>query len=254
MKNKSVYLYDGSFINLLNLIYKLYQNKIIPLDIKDYNYQVNLIDNVINLNIESDEKIIDKIISNLGLPIFNTIYKLYLSNNDDKELLMFYFFGYSIKYKNKIFNLRNNEIITKVLKITKHIGSENHKYKGFLRFKELNNNVLYAEISPDDNILPLLVNHFKERLKNELWIIKDTKRNIMAIYDKINVYIINANDIDINIKDYSNSEKQIQDLWKTFYKTVSIKERRNDRCRINFMPKKYWKYIIEIGDGNEKSS
>ena len=165
MKNKSVYLYDGSFINLLNLIYKLYQNKIIPLDIKDYNYQVNLIDNVINLNIENNEKIIDKIISNLGLPIFNTIYKLYLSNNDDKELLMFYFFGYSIKYKNKIFNLRNNEIITKVLKITKYIGSENHKYKGFLRFKELNNNVLYAEISPDDNILPLLVNHFKERLK-----------------------------------------------------------------------------------------
>ena len=86
MKNKSVYLYDGSFINLLNLIYKLYQNKIIPLDIKDYNYQVNLIDNVINLNIENNEKIIDKIISNLGLPIFNTIYKLYLSNNDDKEL------------------------------------------------------------------------------------------------------------------------------------------------------------------------
>ena len=74
MKNKSIYLYDGSFINLLNLIYKLYQNKIIPLDIKDYNYQVNLIDNVINLNIENNEKIIDKIISNLGLPIFNTIY------------------------------------------------------------------------------------------------------------------------------------------------------------------------------------
>ena len=76
----------------------------------------------------------------------------------------------------------------------------------------------------------------------------------MAIYDKINVYIINADDIDINIKDYSNNEKQIQDLWKTFYKTVSIKERRNDRCRMTFMPKKYWKYIIEVRDENEKSS
>ena len=179
MKNKSVYLYDGSFINLLNLIYKLYQNKIIPLDIKDYNYQVNLIDNVINLNIENNENIIDKISSNLGLPIFNTIYKLYLSSNDNKELLMFYFFGYSIKYKNKIFNLRNNEIITKVLKITKHIGSENHKYKGFLRFKELNNNVLYAEISPTNNCLLILSEHFKKRLSNEYWLIKDTKRNII---------------------------------------------------------------------------
>ena len=253
MKNKSIYIYDGSFINLLNLIYKLYQNKIIPLDIKDKTYQTNLFDNVINLNIQNNENIINKIINNLGNAIFNTLYKLYLSNNENKELLMFYFFGYSIKYKNKIFNLRNNELISNALKISKHIGNENHKYKGFLRFKELNNKVLYAEISPDNNILPLLVNHFKERLKNELWIIKDTKRNILAIYDRNEVYIINADDIDIKINSYSNSEKEIQELWKTFYKTVAIKERKNERCRMNFMPKKYWKYIIELEDLNEKS-
>ena len=50
-----------------------------------------------------------------------------------------------------------------------------------------------------------------------------------------------------------NSEKEIQELWKTFYKTVAIKERKNERCRMNFMPKKYWKYIIELEDLNEKS-
>ena len=121
MKNKSVYLYDGSFINLLNLIYKLYKNKIIPLDIKDTNYQVNLFDNVINLNIENNDKIINKIIDNLGVAIFNTMYKLYLSNDNNKELLIYYFFGYSLKYKNKIFYLRNNELITKCLKISKYV-------------------------------------------------------------------------------------------------------------------------------------
>ncbi len=252
--NKSIYLYDGSFINLLNLIYKLYKNKIIPLDIKDTNYQVNLFDNVINLNIENNDKIINKIIDNLGVAIFNTMYKIYLSNDNNKELLIYYFFGYSLKYKNKIFYLRNNELITKCLKISKYVGNENHKYKGFLRFKELDNNILYGEISPINNVLPLLVNHFKERLSNELWIIKDTKRNTLAIYDRNEVYIVNANDVKIKINNYSNNEKQIQDLWKTFYKTVAIKERKNELCRMNFMPKRYWKYIIEMGDEYEKSN
>ena len=252
--NKSIYLYDGSFINLLNLIYKLYKNKIIPLDIKDTNYQVNLFDNVINLNIENNDKIINKIIDNLGIAIFNTMYKLYLSNDNNKELLIYYFFGYSLKYKNKIFYLRNNELITKCLKISKYVGNENHKYKGFLRFKELDNNILYGEISPINNVLPLLVNHFKERLSNELWIIKDTKRNTLAIYDRNEVYIVDANDVKIKINNYSNNEKQIQDLWKTFYKTVAIKERKNELCRMNFIPKRYWKYIIEMGDEYEKSN
>ena len=44
----------------------------------------------------------------------------------------------------------------------------------------------------------------------------------------------------------SSNEKEIEKLWKIFYKTIGIKERKNDRCRQNFMPKKYWKYITEV--------
>ena len=46
----------------------------------------------------------------------------------------------------------------------------------------------------------------------------------------------------------SNDELDIQNLWKEFYKTIGIAKRKNDRCRMNFMPKKYWKYIIEVSD------
>ena len=43
-------------------------------------------------------------------------------------------------------------------------------------------------------------------------------------------------------------------MWKTFYNTIGIEERKNNRCRMNFMPKKYWKYILEVGDINEESN
>lgn len=252
--NKDIYTYDGSFINLLNLIYTLYQNKIIPLNIKTYSYEKGLFDNIINLEIVNDESIINLIVNKFGLNIFNTLYKIYLSNEENKELLIYYFISYAIIYKEKVFYLRNNNVVNKSLKTAKYVGNENHKFKGFLRFKELKNNVLYGEISPENNILPLLVKHFKERLKQELWIIKDVNRKIYGIYDKKEVYIIDDKDFDLEIDDYSKEEENIQKLWKSFYNTIGIKERKNDRCRMNFMPKKYWKYIIEVRDEYEKSS
>ena len=110
------------------------------------------------------------------------------------------------------------------------------------------NNILYAEIAPENNVLILLSKHFKERLKNEYWIIKDTKREILSIYDKNNFYLVNTSDFNIKELVLSDEEETFENLWKTFYKTIGIKERKNDRCRMNFMPKKYWKYILEVSD------
>ena len=39
-----------------------------------------------------------------------------------------------------------------------------------------------------------------------------------------------------------------QELWKSFFKTIGINERKNKKVQINFMPKKYWEYIIEMED------
>ena len=249
MKRKDyIYIYDGNFITLLNLIKELIKNKIIPLNIKDNNYNANLFDKLINLNMNENEEVIKNIIDNLGINIFNTIYKIYLSNHNNKELLIYYFIVYSIKYHNNIYYMRNIPVINECLKVCKYVQNENHKMKGFLRFKELNNHVLYAEISPENNILPILVKHFKDRLSNEYWLIKDIKRNIIAIYNQKDVLIKSGDDVNIVLNEYSHNEMKFEELWKEFYQTIGIKERKNERCRMNFMPKKYWQYILEVSD------
>ena len=43
-------------------------------------------------------------------------------------------------------------------------------------------------------------------------------------------------------------EENFEDLWKTFFDTIGIKERENKRCQTNNMPKKYWQYMIEMED------
>ena len=254
MKTENIYLYNNTFVSLLNLIKELIKNKIIPLNIKDINYQKTLIDNVIYLEINEDENIISEMINKIGINTFNTMYYVFLSNNENKEIIIFYFFVHSLKYKNKIFYMRNIKSVNEALRISKYVGHENHKFKGFLRFKELDNNILYAEFAPENNILFLISNHFKIRLKNEYWIIKDVKRKIISIYDKNDFIILDEDDFKLHTNEISSEEKNIEELWKNFYKTIAIKERKNERCRMNFMPKKYWKYITEVSEEYEKSS
>lgn len=247
-KTNNIYIYNDSFISLLCLIKELFLNNEIPHNIKSSNYQGSLFNQIIKLDIKEDENIIYNISKNMGLKIFTILYYLYLSENEKKEMLIYYFLYYSIIYKNKIFYMRKISWINESLKIAKYVSKENHRIKGFLRFKELNSGALYAEIAPTNNILPILVKHFASRLKNEYWLIKDTKRDILAIYDKKEVYLTDAKDINIIFNEYSKEEDKIQDMWKSFYKTIGIEARKNEQCRRNFMPKKYWKYIIEVSE------
>jgi len=243
-----IYLYKESFNDLLNLINYLLKNKIHPENIKNEFYSKTLLDEIYYPIIKEDNDLCERITNKIGIDSFLIIYYVFLSNDNDKELLIYQFLLNSLKYKSKIRFMRNIDCVSKCLKISRYVKHEAHKFKGFVRFSELYNGVLYSEIEPENNILLILSNHFKSRLKNEYWMIKDNKRNIISIYDKSKFYILNGNDINVNNlkkKDY------YEDMWKSFYRIIGIKERKNDRCRMNFMPKKYWKYIVEVSDNEE---
>ena len=252
MISNKIYLYDGNFSTLMDLITKLLAFKTKPLNICAKNeYQPSLLDETIELELDNNFNI-NKI--QISKNIIKTIYYIYLSNNQNKELIIYYFLLNALKYQDKIFTMRNLKCVDASLKISKYVSNENHKLKGFLRFQELENHILYAEISPTNNVLELLSIHFKKRLKNEYWIIKDVGRNMYSIYDKKKYYIIADENINLKTLGAIEKEKEVENLWVTFFNTIGIKERKNTRCQMNFMPKKYWKYIIEMEGAYEKSN
>ena len=254
--NDYVYLYDGSFWDLMNLIEYLLQNKIKPLDIKSETfYQSNLIDETRKPILDGIKDPIQKIMKNISKMAFHTVYYVYLSEDKNKELIIYYYLLNGYKYGAKISYLRNLKCVNKALGIEHYVGRENHKLKGFLRFRELKNQVLYAEISPENNILSLLSKHFVARLKEENWLIKDVKRNLISIYNKKDYCIVDGAEFKFINFELNDQELEFERLWKLFYKTIAIEERKNLKCQRNFMPKKYWKYILEVSEEtNEKSN
>lgn len=244
-----VYLYEEGFDNLLSLITKLIKEKRKPYDIKEVNsYQKNLLEEEIFLKISNKQENIKEIKRVVSNNIINSIYYVYLSNHPKKEIMIYTFLLVSLKYKDTVFYQRRLNCVNEVIKTVKRVKQEAHKLKGFLRFEETKNNIYYGKISPDNNVIEILSNHFQKRLKMDYWIIHDTKRGLFAIYDKKRVYFLSNQEIKNLNLEKNQKEIEIEELWKTFHQTVAIKERENKKCQQNFMPKKYWKNMLEMED------
>lgn len=244
-------LYDGTFFGFLSVAYGVIVNKYFPAVIECENEHIDDLfhdDIFIDTNEKNAEKVLKKL--KLNSYVFYNVYTSFLSDNKTKEMDILKYILKYLKYGDKINFMKNDDVVIKIDKMCRSVKKESHRLKGFLRFKELDNGILFTDISPENNIIEILANHFIQRLKNESWVIVDTKRKIAAMYNKGSYELINyINNYEIS---FSKTEELFQNLWKNYFKNIAIKERTNKRCQMNFMPKKYWKYLVE--DAYDKAS
>ena len=171
------------------------------------------------------------------------MYQGFLSEALGIELRLFKYLKIGFKLGSKVNDLLTDENVREVQKFSSKVAFEAHRFLGLVRFQEFRG-ILYAAIEPSYNILELLGNHFKARLSNEKWIIHDIKRKIGIVYEN-NQWVLR----DLNFEKLESTEEEelfYQNLWKTFYKSIAIKERTNERLQMQHMPKKYWNNLIEM--------
>ncbi len=120
---------------------------------------------------------------------------------------------------------------------------ERHILTGMLRFKESSNGVLYAQYTPDNDVTYLLAPHFLRRLGHRAFVIHDLKRNKIAISNGKSIKI-DYTDLPVCFTPNEN-ENAVNILWKKYYSDVNIKERKNERQRDNFFPRRYRKFCFE---------
>jgi probable DNA metabolism protein len=122
----------------------------------------------------------------------------------------------------------------------------------FLRFEQTADGTWFAPVSPKYDVLPMTLNHFKSRFADQAWLIYDTERKYGYYYDKDNIeeVVIDNPSFDADTGELppeaqSNDEREWQDLWRSYFKHIAIKERANPRLQRQFMPKRFWKHLTE---------
>ena len=124
MISNKIYLYDGTFSTLMDLITQLLAFKTKPLNIcNQNNYLPSLLDETIELKLDNNFDISKIMVTK---KILKTIYYVYLSTDEHKELIIYYFLLNGLKYQDKIFTMRNLKCVNSTLKIAKYVSNENH--------------------------------------------------------------------------------------------------------------------------------
>lgn len=122
------------------------------------------------------------------------------------------------------------------------VTSEIHRMKGFLRFIESTDGILYAPFTPDNNITDLLMPHFADRFCAERFVIHDLKRKIAGIYNNRHWVMGQVGETEIFL---SENERAFETLWKKYYRSVNIAERPHEKQMRGYMPARYWKHLPE---------
>ena len=141
----------------------------------------------------------------------------------------------------KIMEHMSHPKVEKVFELSRNVGGEAHSYKGFLRFRELLNGVLYAEIEPKNQILTCLAPHFADRLPVENWMIHDKTHRMFAVHEAGKKWVILwGEEIDETVLEMvSDKEEEYARLWRGFCRTIAIESRRNPRCQMQHLPLRY---------------
>ena len=247
---KVMYVYDGSFEGFLCCVYNFYYNRLKPAFIVSQSefspsfYETFIVDT----DYEHAYRVRFAIEEQLGYRNLQFLTECFLTCLAEKEMFMLRFIIKGFKTGPGIINNLSDSDVSTLFKAHRHLEREKQHFLGLVRFYRAGD-VYVSKIEPKNQILPLLAWHFTQRFANQRFMIYDETNRQALVYANKNYRIIYVEDIEMPA--VSEDEKHTQRLWKKFYETISIKERYNPRCRMNFMPKRTWSNLTEMQDLRE---
>lgn len=128
----------------------------------------------------------------------------------------------------------------------RQVATERHQAIAFIRLKPIDQHrVLFGEFEIRHNTAEIIMLHFMERFP---------QNSIMLVFGE-DVYIgrgreIFREKIDRKRIALPQQKDEFERFWLTFYKTQFIPERRNLRYLKRMIPKKYWRWVTELGEFN----
>ncbi|OEF96298.1 TIGR03915 family putative DNA repair protein [Desulfuribacillus alkaliarsenatis] len=243
----AVYVFDGSFDGLLTVIYHAFKEQSEPTAIyTKADFNGDLFSQVIEVNTDSEKasKVFNGIINKNSREILQRIYYLFLSEVEGSYLVIYRYLKKLGKLGKEYDQNLQDETIRLAHKISQTVSRERHRMLGLARFQCLGEDIYYAKIEPEHDIVELLAPHFAKRLSNQVWCIHDLKREKAVMYNN-GEWVTTTFSKDMQIKGHTSSEQLYEQLWQKHFKHIAIKNKINPKLQMQKMPKKYWQHLTE---------
>lgn len=250
-----LFTYDKTFEGLLTALFEAYYYKIFPDLLWAEQAPLPLFyDRVIPIYTDEEKSRrvwqgLQKKLSRGGLS-FLTI--AWLSELPDVDMLLFRYMRKNIDSPQSLELNFGDPDVLKISQIWKKVNQEKHRVLQFTRFQKTADDIFFAVFEPRYNVLPLTTSHFQNRFSDQKWLLYDVKRKYGYYYDLREVTEVCFSQETTPFQDgklseeyLATDEKFFQQLWKQYFKSITIRERLNPKLHRQNMPARFWKYLTE---------
>ena len=252
-----IFRYDKTFEGLLTAIFDAYSIKRFPDILLAAEETPPLFyDEIITVvtDEERSNRVWKGLQKKLSASALTSLTTCWLSELPEIDLVLFSYIHKAIDAPRSIELNFGDPDVLELSKVWKKVNNERLRVMQFLRFQKAADGTFFAAVEPEKNALPLAIDHFKDRFADQPWLIYDIKRAYGFYYDLKEVRQVTFEEgsreghlvtgmLDESLMD--KDEKLFQQLWKTYFKAICIKERLNPRKHKQDMPVRYWKHMTE---------
>lgn len=247
-------LYDGSWEGFLCAVFDVYEYKYTDAHIcPEHSFNGHLFGATHQTRLEPAHsarvwKGLERILSKTAC---DAVYHTFLSGLDDMEANLLAYIRYAFARGGAMEDDFSHPAVIYLTQTARKVWREKHRMEAFVRFQKTADDLFYALVEPDYNVLPLISDHFRTRYADQRWMIYDARRRYGIYYDlhqvrQVEIHFDNTTQQGRDITQaYEASEPMYQVLWQQYFKSVNIGARKNTKLHVQHMPKRYWKHLTE---------
>lgn len=252
------YIYDGSFAGLLTAVFESYTARHCNVVLLEQNkVRNNFFDPVVVITTAQEKalRVWNGLKKKLTTAQQVQYYSAFLAEDATIVQQLFNYARFVFDHASGAAVNYAHPAVMAVQQMAQKVSRERHRMTAFVRFQKTAAGLYVSVIEPDYNVLPLIRRHFKNRYADQRWVIYDRKRKYGIYYDLQSIHevwieaatpgmIASAAEMVLDV-----SEALYSTLWKDYFKSANIKERKNTPLHIRHIPKRYWKHLTEKQPG-----
>ncbi len=248
-----VFFYDGTFEGLLSAVFDAYTTKVFP-DTLLRRGDIPPLTAGDTRQVASDETKAGRVFRALEkkLSPFALSGLLYAALADDAEsgALLFRFirtvFDSPVPVED---NLADADVLA-LTTLARKVGAEKQHLLGFARFQKTADGVYFAAMEPRYNVLPLMVEHFRDRFGSRQWVLYDARRRYGLFFDGAECREMTMDEACLRNGSLApellaEGEDLLQRMWQGYFAAAAVRERTNPTLQARCLPRRFWKYLPE---------
>ena len=212
--------------------------------------QYSLFDEYIHVDADSEkvQKVIQTIKKKLSPYFYRELSFLSLAYEEDALEIMYHCLLLGFTYGPSVLNQVQYRDIMRFQQIRIRLGKEVNRFQEILRFHQVSSSVFVAHFEPKSRIALALGPIFEDRMPSENWMIIDDIHREAVIHPKdSSFYMRTLSEPEFTrLLETENINDEITDLWKAFFHTIAIEERKNEKLQTSMYPLWTRKHAVEF--------